>query len=62
MKPTPKRGGKRAGAGRPRIAEDARSVTTSISLTPSQRDKLARLGGSPWVRDRIDKARESKSG
>jgi hypothetical protein len=29
-------------------------------MKPAQRDKLARLGGAPWVRDRIDKAREPK--
>lgn len=33
-------------------------VTTSVKLKPAQRDKLARLGGSGWVRDRIDKAKE----
>jgi hypothetical protein len=27
-------------------------------VTPHQREKLARLGGAPWVRERIDKARE----
>lgn len=61
MKEKPKHGGKRPGAGRPRIDADARSVTTSISLTPEQRDKLGRLGGSPWIRERIDKAREPQS-
>jgi len=27
-------------------------------MTPAQRDKLAKLGGASWVRDRIDKAKE----
>jgi hypothetical protein len=35
-------------------------VPVSIKVSPAQRDKLNRLGGAPWVRDRIDKAREPK--
>jgi len=30
-----------------------------MSLT--QRDKLKRLGGAPWVREKIDKAKEPES-
>lgn len=30
----------------------------NIRMTTGQRDKLLRLGGAKWVRDRIDKARE----
>jgi hypothetical protein len=29
-----------------------------VKMTTNQRDKLKRLGGAPWVRDRIDKAKE----
>jgi len=29
-------------------------------MTAAQRDKLQRLGGAPWVRGRIDKARDPK--
>nr|WP_222124895.1 hypothetical protein [Variovorax boronicumulans] len=30
----------------------------TIKLTEEQKAKLQRLGGAPWVRDRIDKAKE----
>ncbi|HWH74949.1 MAG TPA: hypothetical protein VNV16_11875 [Methylibium sp.] len=29
-----------------------------IRLTPAQREKLDRLGGAQWLRERIEKARE----
>lgn len=29
-----------------------------LRLTQQQREKLTRLGGSAWVRERIEKARE----
>jgi hypothetical protein len=29
-------------------------------MTEPQRDKLRRLGGAPWVRERIEKAEEPK--
>jgi hypothetical protein len=32
----------------------------SIYMKPAQRERLQRLGGAPWVRDRIDKAKEPK--
>jgi len=31
-------------------------VSVSVKLTAAQRDKLARLGGEAWLRDRIDAA------
>jgi len=30
----------------------------SIKMTNAQRDKLKKLGGAPWVREKIDKAKE----
>jgi hypothetical protein len=30
----------------------------SIKMTDEQKAKLARLGGAPWVRKKIDQARE----
>ena len=33
-------------------------IPVSIKMKPAQRDKLLRLGGSPWVRERIDQAKE----
>jgi hypothetical protein len=32
----------------------------TIKMKPAQKEKLERLGGAPWVRDRIDKAKELK--
>jgi len=34
------------------------TVTVSLRMTPAQREKLERLGGAKWVRDRIDRAKE----
>ena len=49
------RGGARQGAGRPSLADETvRQV--KIYLTPSQHRKLAKLGGSKWVREAIDKS------
>lgn len=33
-------------------------MTVSLRMTPAQREKLERLGGAKWVRDRIDRAKE----
>lgn len=54
------RGGPGRGQGRKPLPEGEAMVTTTVKLKPAQREKLNRLGGSPWVRDRIDKAREPK--
>lgn len=35
-------------------------LPVSIKMTEQQKDKLAKLGGAPWVRDRIDKAKLPK--
>lgn len=35
-------------------------VSVSVELLPTQREKLIRLGGAEWIRERIDKAREPK--
>lgn len=52
------RGGAREGSGRkPKETSDAMQPVT-IKMTEPQRDKLKRLGGAPWVRERIDKAKE----
>lgn len=34
------------------------TVTVSLRMTPAQREKLERLGGAKWVRERIDRAKE----
>lgn len=53
-----KRGGARSGAGRK--AEDGATglVQVAVRVTPPQREKLGRLGGSVWVRRAIDEAEE----
>lgn len=53
-------GGARPGSGRKPIAEGSVTVPVTVKLTPPQREKLKRLGGAPWVRERIDKAKEPK--
>ena len=54
-------GGARPGSGRkPKIAGAPATMPVTIKLSEVQKDKLVRLGGAPWVRDRIDKAKEPK--
>jgi hypothetical protein len=53
-------GGPRPGAGRPPLEEGEPTVVVSSKMTGAQRDKLGRLGGAPWIRERIDKARDPK--
>lgn len=50
-------GGKRTGAGRPAIVPGMPTVSYNLRLTEAQRDKLERLGGAQWLRERIDKAK-----
>jgi hypothetical protein len=51
------RGGAGRGQGRKPSSTTVKTVPVAIRMTVEQRDKLQRLGGAPWVRDRIDKAR-----
>ena len=53
-------GGARPGSGRKPLAEGVATVPVMIKMTEPQRDKLRQLGGAPWVRDRIDKAKLPK--
>jgi hypothetical protein len=46
--------------GRPAIDPDRATLPIAIRLTTAQREKLAKLGGPPWVRDKIDKAKLPK--
>lgn len=46
--------------GRPRLEEGADTVPVTLRMTAGQREKLAKLGGPPWVRERIDKAKLPK--
>ncbi|QHE86504.1 hypothetical protein [Hydrogenophaga sp. BPS33] len=54
------RGGSRPGAGRKPKEQSEAMDPVSIKMTGPQRDKLKRLGGAPWVREKIDKAKEPK--
>ena len=51
------RGGAGRNQGRKPISTSEPSVTLSLRLTPSQREKLDHLGGAAWVRSMIDKAK-----
>lgn len=53
-------GGARPGSGRKPLAEGVTTVPVMIKMTEPQRDKLKRLGGAPWVREKIDRAKEPK--
>lgn len=55
MTDTPKkRGGARPGGGRKPMSPDGYAVRINLTMTAEQRDKLIRLGGSAWVRQKID--------
>lgn len=52
-------GGARAGAGKkPKVAGAPATSPVTIKLSDAQKEKLQRLGGAPWVREKIDKAKE----
>lgn len=60
-KPTqdkPGRGGARTGAGRKAKDEAKPTKMMQIRLEAQQHAKLLRLGGSVWVRGKIDEAQE----
>jgi len=45
--------------GRPPAAPgESKTDSVLLRLTPELREKLRRLGGPAWLRERIDKARE----
>ena len=51
------RGGAGRGQGRKSLKAGEVSVTVSMRLTSSQREKLLQLGGAKWIRQKIDKAK-----
>jgi hypothetical protein len=57
MKPKAK-GGKRAGAGRKSKDGATDLVQIGLRIRASQKPKLSRLGGSVWLRSKIDGADE----
>ncbi len=52
------RGGARTGAGRKAVDGATGVVQICITVRPDQRPKLAKLGGSAWVRGAIDAAQK----
>ena len=56
----PKHGGPGRGQGRKPLKPGEKSVPVLIRMAESQKEKLTRLGGAPWVREKIDKAKEPK--
>jgi hypothetical protein len=57
---TGQRGGAGRGQGRKPLEAGNATVVATLKMTTTQKEKLGRLGGAPWVRGRIDKAREPK--
>lgn len=54
-----KRGGFRAGAGRPPVIKDA--VLVHLRIGAAQREALKKLGGAKWIRAQIDKESQANS-
>lgn len=40
------------------MPEGEAMIPVTVKLLPKQRDKLKRLGGGPWVREKIDREKE----
>jgi hypothetical protein len=51
-------GGPGRGQGRKPLPVGEALAPVTIKMTPAQKEKLATLGGAPWVRNKIDKAKE----
>jgi hypothetical protein len=52
------RGGAGRGQGRKPLSEQTPLVQVNVKMLPKQKEKLTRLGGAPWVRKKIDEAKE----
>lgn len=44
-------------SGRKRLDASSPTVIVSVRMSEKQRTKLDKLGGGPWVRERIDRAK-----
>lgn len=51
-------GGPGRGQGRKPVKEGESTISVTMRMTKHQREKLGRLGGAEWVRERIDQAPE----
>jgi len=54
------RGGAGRGQGRKPKETSEAMLPVSIKMSVEQKDKLSQLGGAPWVRSKIDKAKLPK--
>ena len=52
------RGGPGRGQGRKPSLVSRAMVPVMIKMHPEQKEKLGRLGGPKWIRERIDRAKE----
>ena len=52
------RGGPGKGQGRKPIKAGEKTITVSLRMTATQREKLERLGGAEWVRRKIERAED----
>jgi hypothetical protein len=52
------RGGPGRGQGRKPLVQGEIMVPVTLKMLPTQREKLKKLGGAPWVRQKIDQAKE----
>ena len=50
-------GGAGRGQGRKPLPDGETMQPVTVKMRPDQREKLTKLGGAPWVRDKIDKAK-----
>ena len=50
----------RGGGKKPQVPGASAVVPMTVKLTEAQKAKLQRLGGAPWVREKIDQAEEPK--
>lgn len=52
------RGGPGRSQGRKPLVEGEVMVPVTLKMLPKQKEKLSRLGGAPWMRKKIDQAKE----
>lgn len=55
-----RRGGAGRGQGRKPLVEGEAMVPVTVKVLPTQREKLKRLGGGQWVREKIDQAKDKE--
>ena len=54
------RGGAGRGQGRKPLVPGEAMEPVTLKMLPAQKEKLKRLGGAPWVRQKIDQENEPK--